>query len=250
MNWRRILPNLLTLAAMVAAVFSIIKSAHGEYMQSAQWMMVCLILDGMDGSVARLFKGTTKFGAELDTFVDITAYGVAPALLAYEAVMKQFGLWGLAYTCVTVLSGALRLARFRVADPFRGQRGYLGLPITVNGGWVALFVFVTESGLLHDGRINLASGPLAALVWTCSVAFLCLQVSNVRYGKPTKAPLFFLCGILFVLMLFLKVEIAVASALAMSAYGFFYAFISPFLPKHEHVLDGQEEEEPVTVRHS
>jgi CDP-diacylglycerol--serine O-phosphatidyltransferase len=250
MSWRRIVPNLLTLAAMVAAVMSIIKSAHGEYMQAAQWMMLCLILDGLDGSVARLFKGTTKFGAELDTFVDITAYGVAPAMLAYEAVLKHFGAWGLAYTCLTVLSGALRLARFRVADPFRGQRGYLGLPITVNGGWVALFVVVTESGLLNDGRITLSSGPLAALVWTCSLAFLGLQVSNVRYGKPTKAPIFFLCGILFVLMLFMKVEIAVASALAMSAYGFFYAFISPFLPRHDHLLGDEGDEEPVTVRHS
>jgi CDP-diacylglycerol--serine O-phosphatidyltransferase len=250
MSWRKILPNLVTLAAMLMAFFSIVKSGEGEYMLAAQLIMICLILDGLDGSIARLIKGTTKFGAELDTFVDITAYGVAPAMLIHEVIGKDFGFWGTALVALTVLSGVLRLSRFRVADPFRGQRGYCGLPITVNAGWVTLFVFATQSGLISEDHLSLVDGPLATLVWTCSVAFLFLQVSNVRYGKPTKAPLFFLAGIFMVMLLFFKLEVAVAAALGMCAYGFFYAFISPFLPKHDLLEDDEEEEQPVHIRHS
>lgn len=255
--WRKVIPNLLTLGALAAAVLSILKAAHGEYLAASQLIMLCLVLDGLDGNVARWCKGSTSFGAELDTFVDIIGYGVAPAMLAYEVVMKDQGLWGLVFVCFTVMSGAMRLARFRVVDPFRGQHGYLGLPITVNAGWVSMFVFATQSGLVHEDLFNLSSGPLAALVWTVSVAMLLLQVSKVRYSKPTKAPLFFAGGIAMVLMLFLKAEVAMVSSLAICAYGVFYAFISPFMPRHTALVeaaaeedDEDEDEDPVRVRHS
>ena len=252
MTWRKIVPNLITIAALLIAFFSMVQSSHGNFVLAAQLIMLCLILDGLDGNIARAFKGTTKFGAELDTFVDITAYGLAPAMLIYETVAKDFGNWGLVLVSLTVVFGALRLSRFRVADPFRGQRGYCGLPITVNAGWVAMFVFITQSGFVSEEKLSLTDGPLATLVWTCSVAFLFLQVSNVRYGKPTKAPAFFLSGILVVLLLFVRVEVASAAAIWICMYGFFYAFITPFLPKHdiELVPDDEDEEHPVTLRHS
>lgn len=237
MMWRKIIPNLLTLGALVCAMMSLIKAMEGEFVTSAQFIMLCLVLDGLDGNVARWCRGSTKFGAELDTFVDVIGYGVAPAILAYNLVMKDHGLWGLAFVCFTPISGALRLARFRVVDPFRGQQGYLGLPITVNAGWVAMFVFITQSGLLREDIFTLAGGPLAAMVWTISSVLLVLQISTLRYAKPTKAPLFFFAGIAMVLMLFLQAEIALVSALAMCAYGLFYAFISPFLPRHDAFVE-------------
>lgn len=250
MTWRKIVPNLITIAALLIAFFSMVQSSHGNFVLAAQLIMLCLIMDGLDGNLARYIKGTTKFGAELDTFVDITAYGIAPAVLIHNVIGAEFGLWGAALVSLTVLSGVLRLSRFRVADPFRGQRGYCGLPITVNAGWVTLFIFAWQSGLFSEEHLSLTDGPLATLVWTCSVAFLFLQVSNVRYGKPTKAPLFFLASIFMVLLLFFKLQVAVAAALGMCAYGFFYAFISPFLPKHDLLPDDEEEEQPATLRHS
>ena len=65
MTWRKILPNLFTLGALACAVLSILHAAHGEYLVAAQLIMLCLILDGFDGNVARLFKGETQFGAEV-----------------------------------------------------------------------------------------------------------------------------------------------------------------------------------------
>ena len=253
MTWRKIVPNLFTVAALVAAALSIISSIEGHYLQAAQYIMLCLILDGFDGNVARMIKGQTKFGAELDTFIDIIGYGVAPAILSYQVAMKEFGVLGLAFVCLTMVSGSLRLARFRVADPFRGQRGFCGLPITVNASWMAMFVFIVHSDILHADHFSLTDGPMATLVWTCSVFFLFLQVSNVRYSKPSKTPVLFVGGTVAVLLLFMKQQVAVASACAMIAYLFFYAFISPFLPRHRDPLDAdsdEEEEQPMPLRPS
>ena len=254
MTWRKIIPNLFTLAALVAAVISILKAAHGEFMESSQLIMLCLILDGLDGNLARFFKGTTKFGAELDTFVDITAYGLAPAMLIHETVAKEFGTAGLLLVGWTVLSGALRLSRFRVADPNRGNKGFTGLPITANATWVAMLTFIVQSDLVNDPRVSLTSGPFAIIAWSASVVMLCLQISNVRYSKPSKTPMLFVGGIVMVALLFMHQHAAVASALAMCAYVFFYAFVTPFLPKHHDVLevdeDEEDDEETATLRPS
>ena len=135
-----------------------------------------------------------------------------------------------------------------------GQRGYLGLPITVNAGWLAMFIFIADSDLLDHLGLSLVEGPLAAVVWTCAVGFALLEVSRFRYGKPTKTPIVFMTCAVFVALLFLKIQFAVASAFAICMGLFFYAAVSPCLPKQEESagfdLDATGEEEPVTVHHS
>jgi len=246
-TWRQVLPTLFTIAAMMAGFYSILLAAEGEFMMSAQMIMLSMLLDGFDGNVARLVKGTTKFGADLDTYVDMTSFGIAPAVLAYECVLKGFGVPGYLLSAFIVISGVMRLSRFRVKDPYRGQRGFQGLPITVNACWISMFIFVAESGLLNTERYALQSGPLAVLVWTCTVLFLILQVSNIRYPKPTKALIGFVPCILFVMFLFLKLQVAVASALTICASCFVYAFITPLFPKHADIMDivteGDEKED-------
>jgi CDP-diacylglycerol---serine O-phosphatidyltransferase len=246
-TWRQVLPTLFTVAAMMAGFYSLLMSAQGEFLIAAQMIMLSMLLDGFDGNVARLVKGTTKFGAELDTYVDMTSFGIAPAMLAYEAVLKHFGAWGFLLACAIVVSGVMRLSRFRIKDPFRGQRGFQGLPITVNACWLSMFIFVAESGLFDTERYVLQAGPMATLVWTCTVLFLILQVSNIRYPKPTKALIGFIPCILIVTFLFLKMQVAVAAALTILASCFIYAFITPLFPKHADltsILDDSEDEEP------
>jgi len=230
-SWRQVVPICITLSAMLAGFYSMLMTAAGEHAYAAQLIMLSMVLDGLDGTVARLMKGTSEFGAELDTYVDMSSFGLAPGLLAYESVLKDFGLWGLLFVSVLVLSGVVRLSRFRVVDPHRGQQGYLGLPITVSAGWIAMFVLVTESGVRHAEWFTLHSGPLAIFVWGCVLVYAVLQVSTVRYIKPTKHPLSLIPCILGVVLLFFKVGVAVSAALAICAYGFYYAFISPFIHK-------------------
>ena len=252
MSWRTIVPFLFTVAAMIAGFYSLVAAADGHFLLSAQLIMLSMILDGMDGNLARLLRGESDFGADLDTFVDMVSFGLAPAFLAYQVALRDFGFWGAVLACGIVISGACRLARFRVVDPNRGQNGFLGLPITVNAGWLALAVFITQSEIFHSHWFTLTDGPLAAVVWTCAVMFTLLQISHVRYGKPTKTPVVFITCLLFVTFLFLQLQLAVASALAMCAGLFVYGFISPFLPKHDDILDldlDEEDDESALLRH-
>ena len=181
LSWRQMIPMLFTLAAMVVGFYSMLMSAAGEYVQAAQLIMVSMILDGLDGTLARALKGTTQIGAELDTFVDMTSFGLAPALMAYQAVLKDFGVWGFLLASAIVLSGVYRLSRFRVVDPYRGQRGYLGLPITTNAGWMASFFIATECGQIDRDWFALDHGPIATLFWATTLVMLVLQISRVRY---------------------------------------------------------------------
>ncbi len=251
MNWRPLVPFVFTLSAMMAGVTSILMAASGNFVLSAKLIMLSMILDGLDGQIARRLNATSNFGAELDTFVDIVSFGVAPAFLAWQAALHEFGVWGMALVCAIVMSGAMRLARFRVIDDDRGQKGYLGLPITVMGGFLAVVILTIESNLLYYDWLSLTDGPVATLVWTVTVMFTLLQVSHLHYSKPTKVPVIFSICFLGVLLLFVNQALAVVSALAMCAGFFFYGFVTPFLPKHEVIIEiDDDEEEPLPVRHS
>lgn len=246
MTWRKILPNLITLAALLAAFFSIVAAGKGQFDLAAQMVMLTLILDGLDGIMARLVRGTTKLGAELDTFVDMTGYGIAPAMIIYHMVVPEVGVWALVLVALTLFSGAIRLSRFRIIDPFRGQHGYMGLPITVNAGWVSMVVILCHS----SGSLDLAtltSGYPALIIWAVSAAMVFLQVSRVRYGKPVKKPAVFILGAVLTIMLFLQDELKVMSAYAFCVLGLYYAFISPFLLKSERMMDDADEEKEDAV---
>ena len=246
-SWRILFPMSLSISAMLAGFFSIIQGAEGNFLLSAQLIMLSMILDGFDGNVARLLKGTSDFGGEFDTFVDIMSFGVAPALLSYWYVLHDAGIMGLMLCSSVVLSGMLRLSRFRSVDPFRGARGYCGLPITVNAAWVALMIYIAESGG-HPAWFTLQSGPVATLCWMVMGALILLQVSTLHYSKPTKSWLFIIPAALLIVMLFLDLNVGVASALGMCLYGLFYAFISPFVPKAVvEMLDDTDDEEELSL---
>ena len=139
------IPTLVTVLAFVAGFLAIIHVLQGEFLTAAKLIMLSMLLDGLDGNLARRLKGSSPFGAEMDTYVDLISFGLAPALMAYWSVLKGFGVFGLVLATAMVLSGMLRLARFKVVDPFRGQRGFLGLPITVNGGFLASVFYIVET---------------------------------------------------------------------------------------------------------
>jgi len=237
MQWRCLIPILLTWAAMLCGLASLISSAAGEFIVSARFIMVSMVLDGLDGVLARKIHGTSEFGAELDTFVDMTSFGVAPALLAWQACWQFWPHWiGMSLAGLMVLSGASRLSRFRIMDPFRGQKGYLGLPITCAAGWVTMFTFIDQTKVAKLDiwlNMDLRVGAWATFVWGFLFLMLLLQVSHVRYTKPTKNPVFFLSSIALVCTLFLPDRVAMGSALVMCAFGFYYAMISPWISRSQ-----------------
>lgn len=231
MTWRQIIPTVITLMAMLCGFFSMLLAIEGEqhFLLSAQFIMLAMLLDGMDGNFARLLKGTSPFGAELDTYVDLTAFGLAPAILIYQVALQRHVDWRILMTSLVVLSGVIRLARFKVKDPQRGQSGYCGLPITASAGWVAIFVMLSETKVFAN-VFQLGYGPIGVLFLSGVLVMITLQVSNVRYPKPTKIPaVFILCIILVALLFFTGKLIAPLAALVILLLGVVYVIGGPFL---------------------
>ncbi len=229
-TWRQLIPISVTLLAMLCGFFSILVTLEsmGETLEKAgsmhRWaallIMLAMILDGLDGNIARKLKGCTEMGAELDTYVDMTAFGIAPAILIYAVMLtgsvpkdSSLIVWRVVMTSAVVLSGVVRLARFKAGDPHRGQMGYTGLPITACAGWVAMLVFISQSKPFNT--FSLSQGPVAALFLVGVLAFIYLQVSNVRYPKPTKHPALFIPMVIMVCVLFGPQKVAVPAAVFM-----------------------------------
>jgi len=237
-------PTFLTLLALIAgtgSVYCSLFSISADVVNPDPWrlraallIMLALVLDGLDGNLARLLKAESTLGAELDTFVDLTAFGIAPALLMYSVADGYPPSSRAALGIALISSGAWRLARFKTVDPYRGQRGYLGLPITACASLVALAVIATRPTPDHwgFGRFDLSTGSIAIL-WLAGIALLAfLQVSHIRYPKPSKNPAFFLPGVLLMVSLWMPYPLLSASAawiglLAVCAYALFAPFFHP-----------------------
>ena len=240
MNWRQAIPTSVTLMAMLAGFLSILITVQGMvsddnpgkyYSWSAQLIMLAMILDGLDGNLARWLKGMSEFGAELDTYVDLTAFGIAPAVLVFAVTMQgRDPVWRALLPSAVAISGVVRLARFKVADPLRGQGGYGGLPITVNAAWVALFVFITLTPPRDVFSLN--EGPAAVTFLSGIIVFIILQVSSLRYPKPTKKVVLFVpCIILVCLLWLLDQYLASRVAMIMILMGGGYVVIGPMFVK-------------------
>ena len=167
-----ILPNLFTAASAFLGVISIISSIQGNYFKAIIYIILSLILDGLDGRVARLTKTTSKFGVEFDSLADLVAFGVAPAILFYLTIGKNFGRFGALIAAMFVVFGAIRLARFNEPNVF------IGLPIPsaaiVSVLWVGIYIDYTFlEGF--EWCLMLLEATLAALM-----------VSNIRYPSFKK----------------------------------------------------------------
>jgi len=244
MKWRQAVPTSVTLTAMLSGFLSMLvtieglranSAPHPYYRWAALLIMLAMILDGLDGNLARWLKGQSEFGAELDTYVDMTAFGIAPAILIFAVCLQNQHIWRIILPSAVAVSGVVRLARFKVRDPLRGQAGYAGLPITVNAGWVALFVFISQTPPTDQFSLN--EGWVATLFLFGIVVFTFLQVSSLRYPKPTKnAGLYTFCALLVIALLCLGLcdqlgQWAVRLAIVMIALGVGYILIGPLFVK-------------------
>jgi CDP-diacylglycerol--serine O-phosphatidyltransferase len=241
MTWRQAVPTSITLMAMLSGFLSILVTIEGMregvhnpgayYSLGALLIMLAMILDGLDGNLARWLRGSSDFGAELDTYVDLTAFGIAPAILVFAVTLQHKDpIWRVLLPSAVALSGVVRLARFKVKDPLRGQGGYAGLPITANAAWVSLFVFITLTPPRDQFSLN--QGPVAVLFLVGIITFISLQVTNLHYPKPTKnAALFALCCVLVLLMFLLHQKLAAKLATAMIVMGVGYVLIGPLFVK-------------------
>ncbi|MDO4528605.1 MAG: CDP-alcohol phosphatidyltransferase family protein [bacterium] len=246
----KVIVNSITSGALVCGLLSTMFSASGNFYLGAVLILGAMILDGLDGTFARLLKAESQFGAEFDTFVDITAFGVAPAMLVYFYLFHQLvpaaamiHTVGAMLSVAIVLSGALRLARFKVVDDDHGMSGYTGMPITVNAlclAGIILFIEAWKKGWGVDYPlpewVNLQKGWLAWVMYANCIICLLLQISPFKYPKPTNTPIGQFIGVLAFVGLFIGPKTAVISCCYLVPMTLFYIYLAPFWFKIKNCL--------------
>jgi len=137
-----LIPSLFTTGNLICGFFSLISTFNGQYLQAAMFIILAHVLDGLDGSAARLTHTTSQFGVEFDSLADLVSFGVAPAVLAYYWALVPWKTWGWLAACLFVLCGALRLALFNVQIRTAEKSHFVGLPIPAAAEMIAATVLM------------------------------------------------------------------------------------------------------------
>jgi CDP-diacylglycerol--serine O-phosphatidyltransferase len=169
-----LLPNLFTTAALFAGFFSIVQAMNGRFEQAAIAIFVAMILDGLDGRVARLTNTQSAFGAEYDSLSDMVSFGVAPALVMYSFALKGMGKLGWIAAFVYCAGAALRLARFNTMLGVQDKRWFQGLPSPAAATLVAGLVWV-----MVDNHVT--GADIRWLAWGLTLFAGISMVTNLRF---------------------------------------------------------------------
>jgi len=176
---RFLLPNIVTLLALCAGVTAIRLGFEGRYELAVGAIIFAIVLDAIDGRLARFLKGQTRFGAELDSLCDFVNFGVAPAVLLYMWSLKELRNLGWIVALALAVCCALRLARFNVAidDPDKPawMAGYFtGIPAPAGAGLALAPFYMGFLGIISDGT---------AAAW-----FILVYVALVAVGMVSRLP--------------------------------------------------------------
>src|SRR5687767_4154176 len=182
------LPNLFTIMALCAGFYAIVQAMGGRYPQAAIAIFAALVLDGMDGRIARLTHTQSDFGAELDSLSDMVSFGVAPALVVYHWALQEFaasktvamlGPWlstklGWIAAFVYCACAALRLARFNTNIEVVDKRFFQGLPSPAAASLIAGLVWATE-------QYQIDRADVRWLAWGFTLFAGLSMVSNLKF---------------------------------------------------------------------
>jgi len=189
-----LLPNLFTTAALFSGFYAVVASMQGNFESAAIAVFVAMVLDGLDGRVARMTNTSSKFGAEYDSLADMVSFGVAPSLVAFNWVLDDIGKVGWCAAFIYVAGAALRLARFNTQIGSVDKRYFIGLPSPAAAAAVAGLVWAATEFEV-DG-----SGYAYFIALYVALAGV-LMVSNVLYYSfkdvdfKGKVPFLILAGI-------------------------------------------------------
>ncbi|KPV44175.1 CDP-diacylglycerol--serine O-phosphatidyltransferase [Alicyclobacillus ferrooxydans] len=169
----KFIPSLLTVGNLILGIIALMLTVNGRTADAALLVVIGMVLDGLDGRVARWLRAESAFGKELDSLSDIVTFGVAPAFIMYQSMLQYEGFIGIVIAVMFPIAGALRLARFNVQRS--STKYFIGLPITAAGGILATMA-------LYQNLIQQASSVLPVAMVLLAV----LMVSRVRYPNFKK----------------------------------------------------------------
>ena len=202
-----LLPNLFTTAALFAGFYSIVAAIDENFQSAGAAIFIAMILDGLDGRVARLTNTSTAFGKEYDSLSDMVSFGLAPAVVVYQWGVARLTEWNVAWGRVGWLvaflfavAAALRLARFNAQASGTSKRFFVGLPSPSAAALVAAFVwFSSETELAGLGGLALAFIITATAGALMVSRFRYYSFKEVNFGR--RIPFAYLIGIVLIFIL-------------------------------------------------
>jgi CDP-diacylglycerol--serine O-phosphatidyltransferase len=166
-------PALLTIGNLFCGFYALILTTDQRYTEAAYAILVAMVMDMLDGRVARLIKATSQFGVEFDSLADVVSFCVAPAFLLYTFALGDMPRAAWFGTALFLICGALRLARFNVQTGTVDRRFFIGLPTPAGAGVIASTVILLD-------EVELSRWELVALASGSYIVGL-LMVSTFRY---------------------------------------------------------------------
>jgi CDP-diacylglycerol--serine O-phosphatidyltransferase len=145
-RYRVLAPSAVTSANIAAGFMAMVAAADGRFELSVYLLVVAILCDVLDGTIARLLGATSDFGQEMDSFSDAVSFGVAPAFLVYLSVLRPLGFWGLVVCLIYLLAGVARLTRFVLtSDAHSKELRTTGAPIPVAASYLMAAVLMRDS---------------------------------------------------------------------------------------------------------
>ncbi len=182
-----LLPNAFTTAALFCGFYAIVMSMNLRFDQASIAIFVAMVLDSLDGRVARLTNTQTEFGAQYDSLSDMVSFGAAPALVVYEWSLRGMGKLGWLAAFVYCAGGALRLARFNTNITVVDRRYFQGLPSPAAAALVAGFVWLMDDLGFRGTSLSWAAWAItlyAGLTMVSNVPFYSFKDINLRKPMP------------------------------------------------------------------
>ncbi|OGI48927.1 MAG: CDP-diacylglycerol--serine O-phosphatidyltransferase [Candidatus Muproteobacteria bacterium RBG_16_65_34] len=169
-----ILPSLFTTASLFAGFYAIVQSMNGNFEQAPLAIFIAMVLDALDGRVARLTHTESDFGTQYDSLVDMVSFGLAPALVMYQWALSGMGKFGWLAAFIYAAGAGLRLARFNVQTGAADKRYFRGLPSPAAAAMVMGFIWVLHASGIPGREISILALAVTVLAGV-------LMVSNIRY---------------------------------------------------------------------
>jgi CDP-diacylglycerol--serine O-phosphatidyltransferase len=183
-----LLPNLFTTASLFSGFYAIVQAMNGEFETAAIAIFVAMVLDGLDGRIARLTHTQSEFGAQYDSLSDMVSFGAAPALVMYVWALKDLGKLGWIAAFVYCAGAALRLARFNTNIDVIDKRYFQGLPSPMAAALLAGLVWVFDDlGIDRELWLNIIAWVFtmfAGITMVTNVPFYSFKEFNVKRAVP------------------------------------------------------------------
>ena len=196
-----LLPNLFTTLNLFAGFYAIVQAMNHEFEKAAVAIFIAMVLDSLDGRVARLTHTQSAFGAEYDSLTDMVSFGAAPALVMYEWALRDMGRIGWIAAFVYCAGTALRLARFNTQLAVADKRWFTGLPSPAAAALVAGMIWVLNDYQVRGGDVKWYGAALtvyAGITMVSSVKFYSGKDINLRRAVPFWVATLIMLGLLLI----------------------------------------------------